>query len=229
MNEIYQNMLEAKQKELDTLSEHIDSLYDLSYKIQNQIEDAEEKQNALEKGVAELTMRVKAGDLGDYGYSLLFLQGKNEKGTHRNFEGYGICRDKFIICNTYLIVALNERPPLLEENKAFPMNEEYCLSQFNIEPKETVEGKPIGEYENVTDAFWKDERYVKKPPYEVLKIGAAYVQKKFAEAVWHVLGVDEKAIVKTYGQGVRGRSANYSVYVSTDKGTAIILGVSKRS
>ena len=137
MNEIFSTTLEVKQKELDTLSDHIDSLYDLSYKIQNQIEDAEEKQSSLEQEVAELKMRVKAGDLGEYGYSLLFLQGKNEEEKHRNFEGYGICRDKFIICNTYLLVALNERPPLLEENKEFPMNEENCISQFNITPKET--------------------------------------------------------------------------------------------
>ena len=97
MNEIFQTALEAKQKELDTLTDHIDSLYDLSYKIQNQIEDAEERSAFLEQEFAELKMRVKAGDLGEYGYSLLFLQGKNEEEKHRNFEGYGICRDKFII------------------------------------------------------------------------------------------------------------------------------------
>lgn len=228
MNEIFSTTLEVKQKELDTLSDHIDSLYDLSYKIQNQIEDAEEKQTALEQEVAELKMRVKAGNLGEYGYSLLFLQGKNEEEKHRNFEGYGICRDKFIICNTYLLVALNERPPLLEENKDFPMNEEYCLSQFDIKPKETVEGKPFDEYENVTETFWKDSRYIKKPPYEVLKIGTAYVQKKFVEAVWRVLGVDEKAIVQTYAYGERGtfqRRPTYSLYVSTDKGEAVLMGV----
>ena len=228
MNEIFSTTLEVKQKELDTLSDHIDSLYDLSYKIQNQIEDAEEKQASLEQEVAELKMRVKAGDLGEYGYSLLFLQGKNEEEKHRNFEGYGICRDKFIICNTYLLVALNERPPLLEENKEFSMNEEYCLSQFNITPKETVEGKPISEYEDVTETFWKDSRYIKKPPYEVLKIGTAYVQKKFVDAVWRVLGVDEKATVQTYAYGARGtfqRRPTYSLYVSTDKGSAVLMGV----
>lgn len=228
MNEIFSTTLEVKQKELDTLSDHIDSLYDLSYKIQNQIEDAEEKQASLEQEVAELKMRVKAGDLGEYGYSLLFLQGKNEEEKHRNFEGYGICRDKFIICNTYIIVALNERPPLLEENKDFPMNEEFCVAQFTIKPKETIEGKPVEAYENVTDVIWKDSRYVKKPPYEVLKIGSAYIQKKFVDAVWRVLGVDEKATIQTYAQGARGtfqRRPTYSLYVSTDKGAALLMGV----
>lgn len=40
MNEIFSTTLEVKQKELDTLSNHIDSLYDLSYKIQTKARNA---------------------------------------------------------------------------------------------------------------------------------------------------------------------------------------------
>ena len=62
----------------------------------------------------------------------------------------------------------------------------------------------------------------------MLKIGTAYVQKKFVDAVWRVLGVDEKATVQTYAYGERGtfqRRPTYSLYVSTDKGEAVLMGV----
>lgn len=229
MNEMYKTMLETKKNELIALGEHIESLYNLVYKTQDQIEDAEEKQTLIEKEVAELTMRVKAGDLGEYGYSLLSLQGKKDE--KQNLEGYFMCKDKFIICNGSLIVMLNEKPPLLEENKDFSMNEELCHSQFAIKPIETIKGKAIGEYENETDTIWKDSLlYSKKPPYEVLKIGSAHIQKKFAEAVWQVLGVDEKAIIQTYNTTSR-RAKDIearNIHVMTGNGEAIILGLKKK-
>lgn len=197
----WNELLDDKLFEYDEILQEIDDL-------RSKIIELEDRAEELSDEIDDIKIHIKSGEYGDFGYYLLKLQYKCEK----NFQGYTEIEGKYIICNGYILLSLNEKPPLLKKNENHRVNSDKYHEIMNFKAENTYKAGPIDEYMAI------DEK--------TIKIGKARIDIDFAKAVWEILRVNENSVVKDYIYRVRGDKA-YSIYVESKLGHAIIIGITQ--
>lgn len=195
----WNELLDDKLCEYDEILQEIDNL-------KSKIFELEDRESDLSDEIDDIKIHIKSGEYGDFGYYLLKLQYKCEK----NLQGYTEIEGKYIICNGYILLSLNEKPPLLKKNENHRVNSDKYHEFMNFKAENTYKAGSIDEYMAI------DEKSI--------KIGKARINIDFAKAVWEILRVNENSVVKDYIYRCRGDKA-YSIYVGSERGCAIIIGM----
>lgn len=195
----WQELLREKQNEYNETSRKHDVLRIELFELENREEE-------LSGEIDDIKIHIESGEYGDFGYHLLKLQHDCEK----HLQGYTVIDGKYIICNGYILLSLNENPPLLKKNENHRLNPDKYHELMNFKTENKYNSKPIDEYMAI-DA-------------KSIKIGKARINIDFAKAVWEILSVDENSIVKDYIYRYKKDKA-YSIYVESEKGCAVILGI----
>lgn len=195
----WQELLREKQNEYNETSRKHDVLRIELFELENREEE-------LSGEIDDIKIHIESGEYGDFGYHLLKLQHDCEK----HLQGYTVIDGKYIICNGYILLSLNENPPLLKKNENYRLNSDKYHELMNFKAENTYDAKPIDLYEVLSGS--------------ILKIGKAKINIDFAKAVWEILSVDENSIVKDYIYQCK-RDMAYSIYIESEKGCAIIPGI----
>lgn len=100
----WQELLREKQNEYNETSRKHDVLRIELFELENREEE-------LSGEIDDIKIHIESGEYGDFGYHLLKLQHDCEK----HLQGYTVIDGKYIICNGYILLSLNENPPLLKK------------------------------------------------------------------------------------------------------------------
>ena len=214
-----QAALEEKEKELSRLeAERLNVIL--------RIDAVEEDIESLKQSLDDLQLRVRAGEYGERGYHLLLLEGKREEWNKRDLTGYVMRHGKYVICNEYVMLALNEKPAILEENPLSSLTARSIDATLDGEIVDTVTPGSVASYPDVTCEYYAALNTA-LPPSTVRKVGSAYINQGYLESVWRVLDVDERAEIGTVLARKEDRHyrATYHLRVQTERGVAVIMGM----
>ena len=225
----YTEQPEQAKQELQKIAPLRDNLYDDRLEVESNIEKAYFAKEECENQIADLERRVKAEPFGEPAYHLLCIEGKNEHGS--NLTGYVVCDGKYYVTNGYCIVALNQRPEVLEENKESRLSSKNATDMFAqvaTSRSKTVGVRDRAAFREITAEVYRD----RKPPYphRIVEVENAHINMRYLEDVWEALEVDENATIYTYLCKAKNRYFNdsYGLVIETQNGVGIILGMSRR-